>query len=161
MTPVLLRNGPSTKEIRMTNDERSRTGHGAFGVTPDGALYVIRAWAVFQNTGRPSSLSRRSAFSLLELLAVVAIIGVVAAVILPRVSVGHDEGKKAACYVFKGDIEVRAELWMHNTGSWPAGDLSDIGADLNYFPEGLPVCPVDGTAYTIGTATGRVIGHVH
>ena len=53
------------------------------------------------------------------------------------------------------------KLWKRNNGSYPAANLSDIGADTTYFPSGLPVCPVDGTAYTINTTTGLVIGHTH
>ncbi len=102
-----------------------------------------------------------TAFSLLELLAVVTILGIIAAVILPRASGGHDESKRQACFVNQGDIEIQAEIWMHNTESWPAATLSDIGADTGYFPEGIPTCPVDGTAYTIDPNTGLVIGHNH
>ena len=73
----------------------------------------------------------------------------------------NDAAKVAACHVYKGDIEIQVELWNHNTGSWPAANLASIGADINYFPEGLPTCPVDGTTYTIDTSTGLVIGHNH
>ena len=104
---------------------------------------------------------QQTGFSLLELMAVIAVIGLVAAVIVPRITGGGDTAKIASCHVFKGDIEIQAELWNHNTGSWPAGNLATIGADLNYFPEGLPTCPVDGSAYTIDPATGLVIGHAH
>ena len=106
-------------------------------------------------------LPRRRAFSLLELMAVLAIVALVAAVIVPRVTGEGDAAKVASCHAYKGDIEIQAELWMHNSGGWPAANLSDIGGDLNYFPEGLPTCPVDGTSYTIDTATGLVIGHNH
>jgi competence protein ComGC len=99
--------------------------------------------------------------SLVELMAVLAILALLVVLILPRISGEHDASKSAACQAYKGDVEIQAELWKHNTGTWPAGDLSDIGADGNYFPEGLPTCPVDGTAYTIDTSTGRVIGHNH
>ena len=104
---------------------------------------------------------RRKAFSLVELMAVLAIMGLLAMVILPRVFGGSDAAKTAACHTYIGDIEVQAELWMHNTGAWPAANLSNIGGDLNYFPAGLPTCPVDQTSYTINTSTGRVIGHNH
>ena len=105
--------------------------------------------------------TNKAAFSLLELLAVTLILGLLAALIVPRVA-GNDEiANIAACYVYKGDIEVQAEIWKYNTGSWPATNLAAIGADLNYFPEGLPTCPVDGNAYTIDTSTGLVIGHNH
>jgi hypothetical protein len=87
-------------------------------------------------------------------------LGVVAAIVLPRVTTGGDNAKIAACDAIRGDIEVQAELWKHNTGSWPASNLADIGADLNYFPSGILACPVDGNAYTID-ASGRVVGHNH
>jgi len=103
----------------------------------------------------------RKGLSLVELMAVLAILALLAAVILPRVVGESDASRAAACHTYQGDIEVQAELWMHNSGSWPAANLSNIGADVNYFPEGLPTCPVDGTAYTIDANTGRVIGHNH
>ena len=105
--------------------------------------------------------SNKRAFSLVELMAVLAIIALLAVVIVPRVAGNNDSGKAAACHAHQGDIEIQAELWMHHTGGWPLGDLSDIGGNLAYFPEGLPVCPVDGSSYTIDTTTGRVIGHNH
>jgi len=101
------------------------------------------------------------AFSLLELIAVIAILGAIATVIVTRVAGNTDAADIAACHVYKGDIEIQAELWNHNTGAWPAVNLATIGVDWNYFPEGLPTCPVDDTAYTIDTATGLVVGHSH
>ncbi len=103
----------------------------------------------------------RPAFSFVEMIAVIAILGLVAAVIVPRVAGRNETADIAACHVFKGDIEIQAELWNHNTGSWPAANLAAIGADIAYFPEGLPTCPVDGTVYTIDATTGRVVGHSH
>ena len=97
----------------------------------------------------------------MELFAAIAVLGIIAAIIVPRTVNNHDSAKVSACHVNRGDIEVQAQIWLHNTGSWPAGNLSDISADVNYFPEGVPTCPVDGTAYTINTVTGRVIGHDH
>lgn len=104
---------------------------------------------------------RSTGFSLLELIAVVALLGVVATLILPRLANNSDAAKTAACHVFKGDIEIQAELWIHNTGSWPAVNLSSIGANPSYFPEGIPVCPVDGSVYTLNSSTGLVVGHTH
>lgn len=100
-------------------------------------------------------------FSLVELMAVIAIVGTIAALLIARVAGKQDAADIAACHVYKGDIEVQAELWITNTGSFPAANLANIGADTRYFPEGLPVCPVDGTAYTIDTSTGLVLGHTH
>jgi general secretion pathway protein G len=102
----------------------------------------------------------RRGFTLTELMAALAIIGIVATIVLVRATAGGSASKSAACQSLKGDIEVQCELWRHQVGSWPAANLANIGADANYFPAGLPVCPVDGSAYTIDT-TGRVVGHSH
>ena len=104
---------------------------------------------------------QRLAFSLLELAAVTVILGILATIILVRVSEPSDTAKISANNVYKGDIEIQVELWLHNTGSMPASNLATIGADINYFPAGLPTCPVDGGAYTIDPATGLVVGHNH
>jgi prepilin-type N-terminal cleavage/methylation domain-containing protein len=115
-------------------------------------------------TRKPVSTTRihsaRRGFSLMEMLAVAAILGIVAGIIVPRLTGGSAASKKAACDAYQGDIEIQAELWRHHTGAWPAANLSDIGANLSYFPTGLPVCPADGTVYTIDS-TGRVVGHNH
>jgi prepilin-type N-terminal cleavage/methylation domain-containing protein len=105
-------------------------------------------------------MSRR-AFSLTELMAVVAVLGVLAALIVPRVMRHHDEAKGAACLANQAEIELQTKLWLRNSGSYPAADLSNISADPTYFPEGVPICPVDGSAYTIDTTSGLVIGHAH
>lgn len=103
---------------------------------------------------------RAGGFSLTELLAVVAVLALLAALLLPKVTGYHDQSKVGACHVYRGDIEIQVEIWRHNTGSWPAANLSDIGADPDYFPQGLPTCPVDGSAYTIDSQ-GRAVGHEH
>jgi prepilin-type N-terminal cleavage/methylation domain-containing protein len=99
-------------------------------------------------------------FSLLEVLAVVAIIAILAMIGWSRATSGHSKANIAACEAHQGNIEVQTELWRHETGAWPATNLSNIGGDVSYFPEGVPLCPVDGTAYTIDAA-GRVVGHAH
>lgn len=104
---------------------------------------------------------RRPALSLTELLASLVLIGALAALAMPR-AMGHlGAGKKAACHANAGEIELQAQLWKRVNGALPATNLSDIGASGVYFPEGLPVCPVDGSAYTLDGTTGRIVGHAH
>jgi prepilin-type N-terminal cleavage/methylation domain-containing protein len=105
--------------------------------------------------------SRHRAFSLTELMAVLGILGVLALLIVPRVVGHHDTSKRAACYANQSDIEMQVKLWRRNQGSYPAANLSDIGANPAYFPSGVPVCPVDASPYTIDTTSGLVIGHTH
>jgi general secretion pathway protein G len=102
---------------------------------------------------------QHAAFSLMELLAVVIILGLLAALILPRVTTSNDVAKEKTCLHNRTEINITVERYYLHTGTWPASDLSDIGADVNYFPDGLPTCPVTGAAYRIDPATHRVVGH--
>jgi general secretion pathway protein G len=108
-----------------------------------------------------AKLNRRGGFTLTELMAVLALLGLLAALIVPRVVGHYESAKRAACNVNKGEIELQVKLWRRNHGTNPAADLSNIGANASYFPVGLPTCPVDGSAYTIDTTSGTVIGHTH
>jgi len=98
----------------------------------------------------------RRGFSLLELLAVVTILGIIAVVVIPRISVSSATAKTNANIQNRAEINSAVERWYFNTGTWPANDLSDIGADTNYFPAGMPTNPVDGSAYSLNAATHRV-----
>jgi general secretion pathway protein G len=104
-------------------------------------------------------MRRTAAFSLLELLAVVTILGIIAALILPRVVSTTEVAQEKTCYHNRGEINSLVEQYYMNEGVWPANDLSDIGANTNYFPEGIPVCPVSGQAYRLDPSTHRVVGH--
>lgn len=103
--------------------------------------------------------SRRLGFSLLELLLVVTLIGIIAGLIMVRISSNADFAKTRSCFHNRSEINSAAERWYVENNAWPASDLSDIGADLNYFPSGVPVCPVTGNAYSLNATTHRVEGH--
>jgi type II secretory pathway pseudopilin PulG len=103
----------------------------------------------------------RIALSLMELMAAMVILAIVAAYVIPRVGGQTETAKRNACWVNQGEIELQVRLWRRANGTYPPADLSTIGADADYFPEGLPSCPVDDTAYTIDTTTGFVVGHTH
>jgi len=101
--------------------------------------------------------NRHSAFSLLELLAVLTILGVIAVVVVPRISTSSDRAKQEVNRQNIAEINGAVERWYFEKGSWPAPDLSDIGADPAYFPEGIPANPVSGAAYALDATTYRVI----
>jgi prepilin-type N-terminal cleavage/methylation domain-containing protein len=107
------------------------------------------------------SRHRLAAFTIIELLAVVTILGVLAAIAIPRATSRVAETARNACQLNRAEIELQTQLWRRNHSGYPTASLTDIGADTAYFPEGLPECPVDGTSYTIDTTTGRVTGHAH
>jgi prepilin-type N-terminal cleavage/methylation domain-containing protein len=104
---------------------------------------------------------RHEAFSLVELLAAVTVLAVLAVMVIPRIVGSATDASNSACHVNQGEIEIQAQLWYRNTDAWPAADLGDIGSDPDYFPEGLPTCPVDGTPYTLDPVTHEVVGHDH
>jgi prepilin-type N-terminal cleavage/methylation domain-containing protein len=101
----------------------------------------------------------RAAFSLLELLMVVTILGIIAAMVLPRVVVSTDITKETTCHHTRAEINITVERYYLHTGTWPANDLSDIAADPDFFPEGIPTCPVTGQPYRLDPTTHRVVGH--
>jgi len=110
---------------------------------------------------RASSSRRQRAFSLMEVLAVSVVLGVVALIVISRFSDTGYQAKRSACHVHRGHIEIQVQRWFRNVGTWPATNLSDIGADPGYFPEGLPTCPVDSSSYVIDASTHKVVGHDH
>ena len=114
-------------------------------------------------SNRPNCRAERArrGVSLLELTMVILLLAIIAWVALPRLLGNSLDTKKNTCYMNVRDIEVQAELWYRDNGTWPTLDLSDIGADGVHFPDGLPICPVDGTSYTLDGTTHRVTGHGH
>ncbi len=95
-------------------------------------------------------------FSLLELLAVVTILGIIAAIIVPRVTVSSATAKSKVRDHHKATINAAVERYYIDNNAWPADNLSDIGGNVNYFPDGLPVDPVTGLGYSLNTTTHRV-----
>lgn len=100
-------------------------------------------------------------FTLLEMLVVVLIIGALVAIVAPRFMLGAGRAKEKACAQNVAIINKEVERWRFEKGTWPASDLSDLATDAARFPDGLPTCPVDGSAYTLDPATHRVSGHAH
>ena len=101
---------------------------------------------------------RRQAFTLLELLAVVTILGIIAVIVVPRISTSSAMAKQKAHLTNKAVINAAVERYNINEGSWPSADLNEMlpPTTYDYFPDGLPTNPVDGSAYTINLTTHRV-----
>ncbi len=105
--------------------------------------------------------TRRKGLSLLELLACVTILAVLTMAILPRLGNGAAHARSESCRVNIRVLEVQCALWRREHGRWPNSSLSDIGSDPTFFPEGLPQCPVDGSAYNLDSNSGRIQTHNH
>lgn len=101
------------------------------------------------------------AFTLVELLVVVMILGALAAIAVPRMISGATTAKIRACETNVDLLNSTIELYYANSGQWPA-QLSALTADPNYFPdpEDVPVCPFEQD-YRYNTTTHRVTKHNH
>jgi len=101
-------------------------------------------------------LSQRKGISWVEMLAVVTILAIIAAIIVPRVAVSSDTAKVRINHHNKAMIDAAVDRWYVEKGSWPADDLSDASADARYFPNGVPTNPFDDSAYRLNPATHHV-----
>ncbi|OYP34430.1 type II secretion system protein [Rhodopirellula sp. MGV] len=99
---------------------------------------------------------RKRGFSLLELLAVITILAVIAAVVIPRITASKKTAQQEVNKQNIAEINAAVERWYFEKGSYPKSNLSDIGTDVNYFPEGIPRNPVDNTRYRLDSTTHRV-----
>lgn len=97
----------------------------------------------------------RRGVSLLEIVVAVVVVGVATAIVLPRVNASRESARQRAHEEFKLRINEAVEEFYINENRWPANDLSDIGADSNYFPAGVPFNPVTGRQYILNPTTHR------
>ena len=99
------------------------------------------------------------AFTLVELLIVVLIIGALAAIAIPRIGASATNAKANACKANVNMINRQIELYMANTGDYP-NNMNQFEDDTDYFPDGPPECPF-GDNYTIHGSLKRVQQHSH
>jgi len=91
----------------------------------------------------------------MELLAVVTILGIIAAIIVPRVSVSTASAKTKVDAHNRATINAAVERYYIEEGDWPA-NIGVIANDTDYFPDGIPANPTDDSAYALNGTTHRV-----
>ena len=97
--------------------------------------------------------AQRRAFSLLELLAVVTILGIIAALVLYRISNVTDDAKAKVQLHHISELNTAIEHFYMINEAWPSS-LNDLVPD--HLPDGIPAPPTGG-AYSIDPTTHRAI----
>ncbi len=128
-------------------------------------MYGKQMTALFtsRNTGWNAIMVRRlyinttpiRAFTLVELMVVVLILGALAFVAIPRVSQGVHTAKVKACQANIYMINQAIDKYYLANGVFPANQMV-VKRDKDFFPDGPPLCPVTGKVYRGMTDNSRV-----
>lgn len=89
-------------------------------------------------------MNSRKGVTLIELLVVVLILGVIAAIALPRLGNSADNAKESTCAQNLTIMNEALERYCLAEGDYPK-DLNKMLKDKDYFPHGIPECPLEGT----------------
>ena len=100
---------------------------------------------------------RRSAFTLIELVVVIVILGILAAVAIPKYIDLSDKAKEASCKAQRGTVASAAAMYYASKAA--AGTTVTFPSTYNdstlYGGGEVPSCPSGGT-WTYSSTTGRV-----
>ena len=103
----------------------------------------------------------RQGFTLVEIMIVVAIIGMLAAIAIPSFMKARTTSQKNACINNLRQIEAAKEQWALETRQ--AQGATVVTTDANTYMKAVPTCPSGGTYVygVVGTnATCSSSGHV-
>lgn len=103
---------------------------------------------------------RAAGFTLVEIMIVVAIIGLLITVAVPKFGQMRKDAQQTACFMQLKQIDANKELWAtkekRSDGQTPTEDQLAV-----WFQDGFPICPGGGEAYSIGAVGEKATCSVH
>ena len=102
---------------------------------------------------------RASGFTLVEIMIVVAIIGMLIAVAVPNFSKMRRDAQKTACHAQLKQIDGSKEMWATQEKR-ADGDTPSEAQIGEYISDGMPSCPGGGT-YTLGAVGQKATCTTH
>ena len=102
-----------------------------------------------QNKKRNTTMKRMlKGFTLIEIMIVVAIIAILAAVAIPNFVKYRNESQRASCISNMKQLQTAGEQWLMSHPGTTAPTTADLCGSTLYIKK-TPVCPKSSAAYTI------------
>ena len=98
---------------------------------------------------------KRRAFSIIEFFAVSTIVGILAAIVVPRVVVDDKLAKEKIRDHYAAAINVAVERYRTELQAWPES-IADLSTHPEFFPDGLPNDPLTGRPFELDPVTHSV-----
>lgn len=102
---------------------------------------------------------RRSAFTLIEIIAAVVLIGIVGFMGLRHVRTAGTGGQDRACELTRQMLQNEVDRYQRLNRALPSTDMREL-VTSEYWDGSLPVCPMSGNPMTMDR-TGKVLCATH